>query len=153
MENGEEEDDVQTPDEWLNLNSFNAQLLGSGITRWRNFPIWQLREGLEAELGPDPHENDCKIAVACEWIIQAGPKLLRDTLLNENDLDEAQKRSLRGGELWAGLPGLNTERWGFWRRRLAEVRASVTTQLTLDYLDHAESVMMDAEKILAALMI
>lgn len=148
MENGEEEDDVQTPDEWLNLNSFNARLFGSGLTRWYNFAIWQLREGLEDVLGPDSHENDCKIAVASEWIIQAGPKLLRETLLNE-DITEAEKRAYSGGELWTGLSGLNTERWEFWRRRLAEVKLSVKTQLTLDYVEHAQMVMTELEKDLA----
>jgi hypothetical protein len=148
MENGEEEDDVQTPDEWLNLNSFNARLFGSGVTRWYNFAIWQLREGLEAALGPDLHENDCKIAVASEWILQAGPKLLRETLMNE-DLSEALERAYSGGELWTGLSGLNTERWGFWKRRLTEVKPSVKTQLTLDYVEHAQRVMVKAEKDLA----
>lgn len=145
-------DEVQTPDEWLNLNSFNARLLGSGITRWINFPIWQLREGLEDVLGPDSHENDCKIAVASEWIIQAGPKLLRETLLN-HELDEAEERAYSGCKLWAGSPGLNTERWGFWKRRLAELKPSVKTQLTLDYLEHAQRVMTAVEKDLASLML
>lgn len=149
MEDGHEVDEVQTPDEWLNLNSFNARLFGSGITRWRNFPIWQLREGLEDVFGPDSHENDCKIAVASEWIIQAGPKLLRETLLND-DMDEAEKRAYSGLELWTGLPGLSTERWGFWKRRLAEVKAGVKTQLTLDYIEHAEKVMVTVEKDLAS---
>lgn len=149
MENGEEENDVQTPDEWLNLNSFNARLFGAGITRWYNFAIWQLREGLEDVLGPDTHENDWKIAVASEWIIQAGPKLLRETLLNE-DISEAEKRAYRGCGLWTGLPGLSTERWGFWKRRLAEVKSSVKTQLTLDYVEHAQRVMTKAEKDLAS---
>ncbi|ROV95881.1 hypothetical protein VSDG_05199 [Cytospora chrysosperma] len=76
-DDGEDEDDVQTPDEWLNLNSFNARLFGSGMTRWYNMAIWELRAALETELGPKLHDNDCKIAVASEWIIQAGPKLLR----------------------------------------------------------------------------
>jgi hypothetical protein len=150
-EDGHEVDEVQTPDEWLNLNSFNARLLGSGATQWMNFPIWQLREGLEAVLGPDRHENDCKIAVACEWIIQAGPKLLRYALLND-DLDEDMKRILRGYELWTGFPGMNTERWGFWKRRLVEVKPSVKTRLTLDYLEHAERVMTTVERDLASLI-
>ncbi|KAH8755790.1 hypothetical protein F5883DRAFT_570761 [Diaporthe sp. PMI_573] len=149
MEDGEEEDDVQTPDEWLNLNSFNARLFGSGTTSWYNFAIWELRDGLEAELGSDLHENDCKVAVASEWIIQAGPKLLRETLLNE-DIGEAEKKAYSGCELWTGLPGLSTERWGFWKRRLAEVKPSVKTQLTLDYLEHAERVMTTVEKNLAS---
>lgn len=148
MENGEEEDDVQTPDEWLNLNSLNARLLGSGVTRWYHYAIWQLREGLEDVLGPDSYENDCKIAVASEWIIHTGPKLLHETLLNE-DISEEGKRACSGGELWTGLPGLNTERWGFWKRRLAEVKLSVKTQLTLDYVEHAQRVMMKAEQNLA----
>lgn len=149
MEDGHDVDEVQTPDEWLNLNSFNARLFGSGIIRWRNFPIWELSEGLEAVFGPDSHENDCKIAVASEWIIQAGLKLLRETLLND-DLDEAEKRAYSGLELWTGLPGLSTERWGFWKRRLAEVKASVKTQVTLDYVEHAERVMSTVEKDLAS---
>ncbi|KAL1855207.1 hypothetical protein Daus18300_011208 [Diaporthe australafricana] len=149
MENGEEEDDVQTPDEWLNLNSFNARLFGSGITRWYNMAIWQLREALETKLGPDSHENDCKIAVASEWIIQAGPQLLRETMLNE-DISEAENRAYSGLELWTGMPGLSTERWGFWKRRLAEVKLGVKTKLTLDYLEHAERVMTAVEKDLAS---
>lgn len=148
MENGEEEDDVQTPDEWLNLNSFNSRLFGSGVTRWYNFAIWQLREGLEDVLGPDSYENDGKIAVASEWIIQAGPKLLHESLLNA-DISEAEKTAYSGGKLWTGLSGLNTERWGFWRRRLAEVKLSVKSQLTLDYVERAQGVMMKAEKDLA----
>lgn len=124
-------------------------MFGSGVTRWYNFAIWQLREGLEDVLGSDSHENDCKIAVASEWIIQAGPKLLRETLLNE-DISEAEKRAYSGCELWTGLPGLNTERWGFWKRRLAEVKLSVETQLATDYVEHAQSVMMKVEKDLAS---
>lgn len=149
MENGEEEDDVQTPDEWLNLNSFNARLFGAGVTRWYNFAIWQLREGLEDVLGPDPHENDCKIAVASEWIIQAGPNLLRETLLNE-DISEEEKSAYCGGKLWTGLPGLSLERWRFWKHRLAEVKSSVETQLTLDYMEHAQRVMTKVEEDLAS---
>lgn len=149
MEDGQDEDDVQTPDEWLNLNSYSARLLGSGVTRWYNFAIWELREGLETKLGPDSHENDCKIAVASEWIIQAGPKLLRETLLNE-DISEAEKTALVGHELWTGMPGLSTERWGFWKRRLAELKPSVKTQPALDYLEHAQRVMTAVEKDLAS---
>lgn len=66
MENGQEEDDVQTPDEWLSLNSFNALLFGAGVPKWYNFAKWQLTEGLEDVLDPDPHKMDCKIAVTSE---------------------------------------------------------------------------------------
>jgi len=45
-----EEDDNYTLGQWLNLNSFVARLFGSGIFAWQNFPIWQLRKGLEDDL-------------------------------------------------------------------------------------------------------
>lgn len=147
-DDGEDEDDVQTPDEWLNLNSFNARLFGSGMTRWYNMAIWELREALETELGPKLYDNDCRIAVASEWIIQAGPKLLRESLLGA-DLTDGEKRAFSGGSLWTGIPGLSTERWGFWKRRLSEVKETVGIQLTLDYLEHAERVMTAVERDLA----
>ncbi|KAG8157829.1 hypothetical protein KVR01_012491 [Diaporthe batatas] len=148
-EDGHNEDEVLTPDEWLNLNSYCARLFGT--TRWYNFAIWQLREGLETKLGPNSHENDCKIAVASEWIIQAGPELLVETLLNE-DISEAEKRAYCGHELWTGMPGLSTERWGFWKRRLGEVKPSVKSRPALAYLENAERVMTAVEKDLASSM-
>lgn len=147
MDEGHTEDEVYTPDEWLNLNSFSARLLGSGTARWYNMAIWELRDGLEKELqsGPKQDDVDCEVAVACEWIIQAAPNLLREGLLIAH-LTEASKRSLCGGSLWAGAPGLGAERWAFWKRRLGEVKESVKSQLTLDYLEQAEKAMTSAER-------
>lgn len=54
--------------------------------------IWELEAALETELGPNLHDKDCKIAVASEWIIQAGPKLLRESLLGA-DLSDGEKRA------------------------------------------------------------
>ncbi|KAG8156781.1 hypothetical protein KVR01_013386 [Diaporthe batatas] len=145
LEEGHEADEVLSPDEWLNLNSFNARLFGSGLNRWINFPIWQLREGLEDRFGADADENDCKVAVACEWVIQAGRRILYETLQNQ-EYDKAEKRSYRGLNLFTGYPGLNTERWGFWKRRLDEVKPEVKTQLTLRYVEDAKRAMKTIEK-------
>lgn len=146
---GVDEDDVYTPDQWLNLNSFNARLFGSGMTRWYNFAIGQLREAFEEKPDADPNVNDCQIAAACEWLIQAAPKLLRESLLGET-LTEADKYTYSGGTLWVGASGLGAERWGFWKRRLSEVRAGVKTQITLDWLEQAERAMVSAERGLVA---
>lgn len=137
------EDDVHSPDEWLNLNSFAARLYASGLTGW-GYAIWELRDAFEKELGPSPDDNDCQIAAASEWLIQGAPQLLRVSL-EVHVLDEADKRAYSGSPLWAGAPGLGAERWGFWKRRLGEVRESVKTQLTLDYLEQAEKAMVKAE--------
>lgn len=143
---GVDEEDVYTPDQWLNLNSFNARLFGSGMTRWYNFAIWELREAFEEKPGPDPNVNDCQIASACEWLIQAAPKFLRESLLGETITEEADRYRYSGGTFWVGAPGLGAERWGFWKRRLGEVRENVKTQITLDYLEQAEKAMVSAER-------
>lgn len=123
----EGEEETYSFSEWLNLNSFHARLLGSGLVRWENFVIWQMRHGLEEELSPGS-STDCRVAVASEWAIQAGPAFLRLCLIERSDFDELQRRSHRAGSLYAGHPGLSLERWGFWKRRLGEVRHMVGEQ-------------------------
>ncbi|KAF7554204.1 hypothetical protein G7Z17_g3063 [Cylindrodendrum hubeiense] len=119
-----------TPSGWVNLNSFLALLFASGVVRWQNFPVWELREGLEEELSPG-EVADCGVAAASEWLIQAAPALLRLCLIDEDDLDEPIRRSNRAGSLFKGNPGLNLERWGFWKRRLGEVRGTVSEETAL----------------------
>lgn len=120
------------------MNSFNARLFGSGITQWSSFAVGELRDAFEEELGPNPDNKDCHIAVASEWLIQAAPKL-RASLLG-GDCTEVC------GTLWSGAPGLGDERWGFWKRRLGEVKRNVKTPITLNYLEQAEKAMVAAER-------
>lgn len=85
-----------TPDEWLNTTSFGARLFGNDVERSASFAIWGLREGLEdrPSAASDPDDYDCKVAVACEWFIQAGPRLLRLCSQSPNkEFEEWEKTS------------------------------------------------------------
>lgn len=127
-----EEEEPYTLDQWLNLNSFAARLFGSSVFMSNRFPIWQLRQALEDDLqkeakGPcSPAEAiENRVSVASEWLIHAGPALLRSSLLESQDLDDALRKSYAAGALFTGNPGFNIERWGFWKRRLGELRSTM----------------------------
>lgn len=55
-------------------------------------------------------------------------------------------------DLWTGEPGLNVERWRFWKGRLVEVKleVSVGCQVARDYLEQAKRAMVAAEEGLAS---
>ncbi|KAK0610860.1 hypothetical protein B0T14DRAFT_314731 [Immersiella caudata] len=128
-----DDDDNYTLGQWLNLNSFVARPFGSGVIVWQNFPIWQLRKGLEDDLAQakgdcSPAEAiDNRVAVASEWLIHAGPVLLKLCLLDH--LDEDLRKSTRVGIHFSGHPGFNLERWGFWKRRLEGLRSTVSIEV------------------------
>lgn len=132
-----EEDDNYTLSQWVNLNSFVARLFGSGVFIANRFPIWQLRQGLEDDLAEakgdcSPAEAvDNRVAVASEWLTHAGPALVNQSLLESQDLDEGLQKSYRAGALFTGHPGFNIERWGFWKRRLGELRPTVGKEVAL----------------------
>src|SRR5207237_472557 len=67
---------------------------------------------------------DNRVAVASKWFIHAGLTLLKLCLLDRQDLDEDLRRSARVGAHFHGHPGFNLERWGFWKRRLEELRST-----------------------------
>ncbi|KAK0639676.1 hypothetical protein B0T16DRAFT_423561 [Cercophora newfieldiana] len=142
-----EEEDHYKLHHWLNLNSFVARLFGSGVFKSYRFPIWQLRQGLEDDLSEEA-KGDCtpaeavdnRVAVASEWLIHAGPALLKLSLLEDQELDDALRRSYRPGVLFSGNPGFNLERWGFWKRRLGELRSEVGEEVVLS-VDKAVEIM------------
>jgi len=127
-----------------------ARLFGSGVILWENFPVWQLREALEDDLAEakgncSPAEAvDNRVAVACEWLIQAGPALFKLCLLNRQDLDEGMRRSSGAGGLFSGNPGFNLEPWSFWKRRLGELR-SVVGERVVSSVDRAVEGMKASE--------
>ncbi|KAL1872664.1 hypothetical protein Daus18300_004210 [Diaporthe australafricana] len=143
FEAGDKEDQEYNYNEWLNLNSFNARLLGSGLVGWVSFAIWELRQGLEVEARPG-EIADCRAAVASEWLIYAEPELLIRSSL-ALDLDEAERRSQRTGELFAGKPGLSLERWDFWKRRCVEIQKTVG-ETVVARLKQAFKTMVEAER-------
>ena len=113
-----------TLDEWLNLNSFVARLGKEFIS----FGLWELRDGLE---GPQAEETETsapvavintRVLVATEWIIRGGRGLLRESLLNSLSHEPRSGKPWNGGPLFPGARGFNLERWGFWKRRLGELR-------------------------------
>lgn len=57
------------------------------------------------------------MAVSHEWITHAGKVLLEKSRAG-GELSEADKRALAAGKLFGGEPGLNTDRWTFWKQRL-----------------------------------
>ena len=101
-------------------------------------------------MNPGP-STDNRVAVASEWVIQSGPDLLRRCLLS-SVLDEAETRSYSAGALYAGHPGLCLERWGFWKRRLGEIRDKVS-ESAMRSVDEAVESMTAAETALARVLL
>ncbi|KAK7220966.1 hypothetical protein V2G26_008969 [Clonostachys chloroleuca] len=111
---------------WISLNSFAARLLGSSITSGTEFAIWALRDGLEEEHDSSAELNG-HIAVTHEWVVNAGQVLLNGAAKNQ-ELDDTQKRTLKGGKLFGGEPGLNKERWTFWQQRVEELSSKTDNE-------------------------
>lgn len=139
-------------DEWLNLNAFIARVFRNVDSSFRTFGIWELRAGLEGDVTKDnegkplPQASvDTKVRVAAEWIIRAGDRLWKDSLLGVW-ADSTETRAYVGGDLIPATNGLNLERWGFWKRRFAEVRGVVQDQGATDAVRQALEVMTAWEK-------
>lgn len=120
---------------WINLNSFAARLLNSGLGKWTNFGIWELREGLEEPSQAKPVVN-CRVAVAAEWILRAGEGLFAQ--LSEKDLSDDDARITQGGTLYDGKAGLCRARWEFWKMRFAEVSKQVDKDVAERAISAAE---------------
>lgn len=85
--------------------------------------------------------------VAAEWIIRAGDKLWKESLLGVWAEETASTgRAYVGGQLIPATRGLNLERWGFWKRRFAEVRDVVKEEAARDAVGRALEVMTALEK-------
>lgn len=149
-------DNVNRPelslDEWVNLNAFIARIFRDVDSSFRTFGIWELRSGLEGDATKDdkgkplPQASvDTKVRVAAEWIIRAGDRLWKDSLLGVW-ADSTETRAYVGGDLIPATNGLNLERWGFWKRRFAEVRGVVQDQAAKEAVGQALEVMTALEK-------
>ncbi|KAI0161952.1 hypothetical protein GGR52DRAFT_561811 [Hypoxylon sp. FL1284] len=109
---------------WKNLNSFIARLSSNGFVPGMSFPIWQLREALEdPATGVSKVVMECRIWVACEWIINCANIIFED-MNSKIELDEGSARALRGGPLYDGKP-LSLDRWSFWKRRLSQLSSDM----------------------------
>ncbi len=106
---------------WLSLNSFAARMLSAGMG-WENLAIWQMRKALEETLDNQTAvQVDLQIAMANEWLKRSGHFLLFSAV-RDQELNDSDKRALAAGPLFAGEPGSNPERWGFWKRRLGQIK-------------------------------
>ncbi|CAH0054932.1 unnamed protein product [Clonostachys solani] len=125
--------------EWLNLNSFIARLFNLKGKRFGNFAIWELRNGLEEDASDagSAAAADARVLVASEWIKRSGARLWHESVLgtfSTEPEDAAHGSPYRGGSLFHGTRGFNLERWGFWKRRLVELRngADASVQSAID---------------------
>ncbi len=79
--------------------------------------MWQLRAALEEKQGP-VSASECATLAASEWMIHSGMMLYRmacGTPLPEDPYPVAT------GALFNGKPGLNPERWGFWKTQFVQL--------------------------------
>ena len=108
---------------WISLNSFAARLHGQSVHSCTNFAIWEFRTALEDEHPSSTftqNKQDCMLATTSQWILHAG-SVLYEEARNPSELSETQKRMYKTGKLCDAGPGMNLERWVFWRKRLEEL--------------------------------
>lgn len=105
--------------EWISLNAFAARILGAKIQSWMNFAIWELRAGLEEPL-TSASAKDLHLATASAWLTHAGKALHTEAALGVKP-EGQEAKILQGGSLIKEVTGNTTERWQFWKKRLAEL--------------------------------
>lgn len=108
--------DKEVLQKWKSLNSFAARAYGKGIVQWRNFAVWELRAALEEDFD-NAAALEYHMAIVKEWVLHAGNRIFEDARTTCND----DSKVLKPGSLYNGSPGLNMERWNFWKERLAEI--------------------------------
>lgn len=107
--------------EWQNANSFVAHLVGCGHVQPLYLGMWEIRSALEEAPKPGPL-MDCRAWVAAEWILCCSKVLLEEMNLPNEELDEHDIAVLRPGDLYGSdLPPRSLQRWGFWKKRLAQI--------------------------------
>jgi hypothetical protein len=121
---------------WVNLNAFAARLTAAGMD-FSLYALWTLRDCLEGEetAGPD------LLAAAAHWFTLCGPLLASRAA--EGYAPPQWGAAARVGRLCAdhGITrgGFGTERWEFWRARLAALanESDAAARAALTALSHA----------------
>lgn len=88
---------------------------------------------------------DHRVRCACEWFVQAAHRLLKDSLLGVLS-DDQVLNAFKGGALFTGIRGMSVERWGFWKRRLIEMRKDDQNETLCASIDEALEAMTAVEK-------
>ncbi|KAI0834277.1 hypothetical protein F5Y06DRAFT_300813 [Hypoxylon sp. FL0890] len=143
-----------TEEEWLNLNSFAARLYnGPGVGSFASFAVYQVSDGLEGDRKDDDLPSpETRLQVACEWVVQSARRLMRESLLNKfadplEDLESRYSNPYSIGPLFTGSRGFSLERWGFWKRRLIELREEESYgEATYELIDGATEAMAKIEE-------
>jgi hypothetical protein len=114
---------------WLNLSSFLARhsMTWTGIA---DFALWALRDGLECDLSllNSPEPLHTRLSVAIAWLLERSDVIYELSKIN-HVLDI--EGSYDGGPLFRGPSNFSLERWGFWKRRLEELRQLDSNELDL----------------------
>ncbi|KAH6887555.1 hypothetical protein B0T10DRAFT_72910 [Thelonectria olida] len=134
------------PPEWSNFIDFLVRLVEFSPETEMDSIIPILADCLEAEL-PLGVPNALGTIVACKYLKENSSLILEASLKNEYRYREKTQYPPPCG-LYAGFPGFNLERWGFWNRRLDDLRGEVFedtlwyTEKTLDSMDGAGSALL-----------
>ena len=117
------EEQAQIDKRWVRFHAFSARLFGAGVVDSTNQIIWMLRDALEEDTGKkSASARDRDLSVAAAYIEYAGPLLAEAVVRTPTpSLSKEDERLLRGGPLYSGPAGLQSERWLFWLRRFREV--------------------------------
>jgi hypothetical protein len=129
---------------WLSLNSFVARLKREDLIYGTYFAIWQLRDAVEEE-NPVREVANCKISVACEWIIRSGIELYREAL---NGVTQGDESVMSSGPLYKGQLGLCPERWLFWKSRLSNVSMDEVDEEVVKMAQQAVGEMERVERVM-----
>ncbi|KAI0518323.1 hypothetical protein F5B22DRAFT_645087 [Xylaria bambusicola] len=117
-------DKVNGTDARVPFHAFIARLLHAGVSPGsETTAIWMLRDALEQDTKPagDGSDFDRALMTAAVYVEYAGATLAQKLELQpEPQLDEAQRRLLKGGGLWKDKSGLTPDRWAFWGKRFEE---------------------------------
>ena len=85
--------------------------------------MWELVKALE--ISPSQPVIDCRLWVATEWILNAGPAIYRHIVTADEQISDGEFRSLRTGPLADKIERRSKQRWDFWKQRFAEISKDV----------------------------
>lgn len=127
---GDPEQPPLTPEsaqEWRNINRFGARCFSAGLAEPYVQVMDGLRLALEEEPSPLQEEVECRLLVACDWIVHgaASPLLLwAQENIGYTDVSEEDGQAyFPGGSLYSGPETMCLRRWGFWMERFEEFSA------------------------------
>lgn len=109
---------------WMRLNSFVARLSSAGFMPWPNIPALGMYQAFEDHPPEDRTAVDCRVWVATEWLLHAGPCVWDVFCGSKEEEVEGKKTEVYkfppypAGPLCVGVPDRGVQKWEFWRGRL-----------------------------------